>query len=418
MSSLQRTARPKVDSGPNMRKFLENHDENRLNCRFKRTSKCTKISSRRLAGLLTSEMDSLHLDSPRSMCSVYSESENPWVGPPNADLLLLDVRIVEDFETSHIAGAFSYPASYIKRSTNQFTPEIYKIKNRPNSVIVLYDLDDLNQVAEDTAVEFLDKGVENVAVLKGGLLSFAHKYPTLMSADVPVQWVNAANLARTLPKGSVPPKAPTPRSTEQRKLSGKDTYQRRNITEIRQTEQQIKEQKEKREVEERDANERKARERQLRMADVKSKFRDLTVASSSRVESVVKESARTSEKGSTFKHGKPSATQDPLKNRTTPRGQIPEYLVKRKHDAEVQEQEQIREEVENSGMRLVSDAEKISTLNQLFQNKHLTEKYLGDLELKATPANEPQRRELMEKLKLIDEAIILFSKDTVYIQDQ
>ncbi|KAL0249572.1 hypothetical protein GEMRC1_004802 [Eukaryota sp. GEM-RC1] len=418
--------RPKVDSGYNMRKFLETHDENRLNTRFKRKAKCQKISIKRFIPLLrrslgnippssSSSSPSAYTSSPRSLVTdlegsidftqntEMSLSDNPWAGAPNTDILVLDVRDPHDFNSCHIIGSYSYPQSYIRRSTNYFTPEIFKIKNKPDAIIVLYDLDEVDLIAESTAVEFLDKGVENVVVLKGGLVELARKESGFLSnRDFPAEWI-------------VKPVEAKPARRPPRSVDGVD-YQRKNVKEVKQFQASKREERTQKETDESRAKERQDKLRNAKLKGVESKLFG-TTASAERKLSARKDKPEDGRQS--FRHGRTDQSADVLKSRTTPRGQVPAYL-KKKQEQELKEEQRLQEEElheEMGNLRLVGEEERLSMLHQLNDNKSVTEKLLGDLEVKASAGNEGYRRELMDKLTLIEDAIALFSKKEVYIAD-
>jgi len=51
-------------------------------------------------------------------------------------------------------------------STNYFSPEIYRYKNRPDRMIIIYDDDE--RLAAPAGKLFVEKGVENVYIITGG----------------------------------------------------------------------------------------------------------------------------------------------------------------------------------------------------------------------------------------------------------
>lgn len=103
--------------------------------------------------------------------------------PAEALFLLLDIRSEEEFNMGHIRMAVHYPHTQLHHATNYFTSEIYRYKNRPDRMIVLYGEDDKSAAAAATL--FVEKGVENVFVLTGGLTKFVVKFEEYVQGDVP-----------------------------------------------------------------------------------------------------------------------------------------------------------------------------------------------------------------------------------------
>ncbi|KAG5468761.1 hypothetical protein CUR178_01596 [Leishmania enriettii] len=98
--------------------------------------------------------------------------------------LLLDCREVEHYHTCHIQTALHYPKMKLHHSTNPFLPEMYAYKNKEKMWIVLYDMEE--EVVVHLATIMYQKGVDNVAIIAGGLREFAQDYSDLLTAQSPV----------------------------------------------------------------------------------------------------------------------------------------------------------------------------------------------------------------------------------------
>ena len=106
---------------------------------------------------------------------VTYDSEDTPVHDEN--FLILDIREEhEDFLQSHISHARHYPQKYLNQ--DRITGELFKYKNRKDSVIVIYDID--GRCTGQTAKQFIDKGFDNVYVLSGGLLAMIEMSPHLV----------------------------------------------------------------------------------------------------------------------------------------------------------------------------------------------------------------------------------------------
>ncbi|XP_027053802.1 centrosomal protein of 41 kDa B-like [Pocillopora verrucosa] len=98
--------------------------------------------------------------------------------------LLLDVRDEDAYKQCHIIGALSYPSSMLSRSYNYFTKEILTFKNKLGKIIILYDEDE--RLAPAAATTFVQREVDNVFMLSGGLKVLYKKFPEgLVAGQVP-----------------------------------------------------------------------------------------------------------------------------------------------------------------------------------------------------------------------------------------
>ena len=105
---------------------------------------------------------------------------------PKRSLLLLDVREKEEYEQCHIFGALHYPATMLSRSMNQFTPDILAFKNKENHLIVLYDLEEEIVIGRKAANIMFEKGIDNIAIIAGGMREFVQDYACWVVGDSPV----------------------------------------------------------------------------------------------------------------------------------------------------------------------------------------------------------------------------------------
>lgn len=108
----------------------------------------------------------------QSPAAISPASSIDPVLPPPCPYLLLDVREREEYDKCHITTALSYPAVTLSRSCNYFSKEILEYKNKPGRIIILYDEDE--RTAHKAATTFVQRDVDNVFLLSGGL-KVAHK---------------------------------------------------------------------------------------------------------------------------------------------------------------------------------------------------------------------------------------------------
>ncbi|RDD36649.1 Centrosomal protein of 41 kDa [Trichoplax sp. H2] len=106
---------------------------------------------------------------------VKSPITNPYGVDDSSPFLLLDVRNPDSFRLCHIVGAKNYPTTLLSRSCNYFSKEILVYKNKPGKIIILYDEDET--VAPQTATTFVQREVDNVFILSGGMKVLYKKFP-------------------------------------------------------------------------------------------------------------------------------------------------------------------------------------------------------------------------------------------------
>ena len=96
--------------------------------------------------------------------------------------LLLDVRSPEDFAECRLVDAAHFPLHLLHQ--DKVTPELFRFRNKPGAIIVLYD-DDGETLAPTAATAFLQKGYENVRVLHGGVKAVVAKHPLMLDGEPP-----------------------------------------------------------------------------------------------------------------------------------------------------------------------------------------------------------------------------------------
>eukprot|EP00112_Aurelia_sp_Birch-Aquarium-sp1_P004749 Seg154.7 transcript_id=Seg154.7/GoldUCD/mRNA.D3Y31 product="Centrosomal protein of 41 kDa" protein_id=Seg154.7/GoldUCD/D3Y31 len=89
--------------------------------------------------------------------------------------LILDVRDKDAFDQCHIIGAQNYPSAMLSRSVNYFTKDILEFRNKTGKIIVLYDEDE--RIATSCSTIFVQREVDNVFLLSGGMKVLSKKFP-------------------------------------------------------------------------------------------------------------------------------------------------------------------------------------------------------------------------------------------------
>jgi len=97
--------------------------------------------------------------------------------------LLLDVRDRREHEQCRILGSLNYPATELSRE-NYASKEMLLFKNKPGKIIVVYDADE--KIAPHVATVLVQRGIDNVIMLSGGLKLLNKKFPScFMSGTLP-----------------------------------------------------------------------------------------------------------------------------------------------------------------------------------------------------------------------------------------
>lgn len=99
----------------------------------------------------------------------------------NKPYLILDVREAEYYNSCHIIQARTFPYALLRR--DQVHPEVYKFKNKPESLIIVYCNDE--KISCDAAKVMVDRGIDNIYVLNGGLHEFAGEFPSFIEGNPP-----------------------------------------------------------------------------------------------------------------------------------------------------------------------------------------------------------------------------------------
>lgn len=108
----------------------------------------------------------------------YSDTAGPVYEKP---YLILDVREVDFFNEYHIVQARSFPYMMLRR--DQMHPEIYRFRNKPETLIIVCCDDEVQ--SRESAKVMVDRGVDNVYVLTGGINEFAYEYPMYIEGRPP-----------------------------------------------------------------------------------------------------------------------------------------------------------------------------------------------------------------------------------------
>nr|CCC90050.1 conserved hypothetical protein [Trypanosoma congolense IL3000] len=105
---------------------------------------------------------------------------------PPKEFLILDVRSEEEYAACHISGALHYPKRKMVHAINPLLPEMYNFKNKENKLIIVYDLEEELTIGQNVALCVFEKGVDNVAMITGGLREFVQDFSDCIVGVSPV----------------------------------------------------------------------------------------------------------------------------------------------------------------------------------------------------------------------------------------
>lgn len=134
--------------------------------------------------------------------------------PPDAgpECLLLDCRTEEEFAACHIEGALHYPKRRLAHAMNPFLPEMLAAKNKSDKLIIVYDLEGELTLGQNVGMILFEKGIDNLAVLDGGLREFVQDYASLIVGESPVPIVPRDNSLRKRAEAASAARGDTDRS--------------------------------------------------------------------------------------------------------------------------------------------------------------------------------------------------------------
>ena len=99
----------------------------------------------------------------------------------NKPYLILDVRESELYNECHIVHGRSFPFALLRR--DQLHPDVYKFRNKPETLIILYCNDE--KTSCEAAKIMVDRGIDNIYVLNGGLYEFAEEFASYIEGAPP-----------------------------------------------------------------------------------------------------------------------------------------------------------------------------------------------------------------------------------------
>ena len=108
----------------------------------------------------------------------YREDERSTYNKP---YLILDIREKYEYDRGHLLQARNFPYALLRR--DQSPADLYSFKNKEEHLIIVYCDDE--RLSRDAAKTFVDRGVDNIFLLSGGMLEFAAEFPFYIEGDVP-----------------------------------------------------------------------------------------------------------------------------------------------------------------------------------------------------------------------------------------
>jgi len=108
----------------------------------------------------------------------YSEDDAPTYEKP---YLILDVREPDVFQQCHLLHARNYPYTAARR--DYIHPDIYKYRNKAEHLIIMYCDDE--RMSKDAAKLMVDRGIDNIFLLTGGIFEFGIDFPVFIEGELP-----------------------------------------------------------------------------------------------------------------------------------------------------------------------------------------------------------------------------------------
>jgi centrosomal protein CEP41 len=105
--------------------------------------------------------------------SARSEYSKPY--------LILDLRDVEQYNAYHMLQARSFPVIMLRR--DQMHPEVAMFRNREGRMIIIVCDDE--RIGRDAATVLVNRGVDNIYLLTGGINEFAAHFPSYIEGVIP-----------------------------------------------------------------------------------------------------------------------------------------------------------------------------------------------------------------------------------------
>ncbi|OAE25478.1 hypothetical protein AXG93_3698s1130 [Marchantia polymorpha subsp. ruderalis] len=127
--------------------------------------------------------------------------------------------LLETFQFTALPSlkALSYPAINLKKTINYFSGDILPFINKePEKIIVIYDDDEQSVVSAGNL--FIEKGVDNIFVLHGGLEEVANNYPEMIEGHYKKQEILVALKERNGMRSSIGSKSSSPNWIQKNKM--------------------------------------------------------------------------------------------------------------------------------------------------------------------------------------------------------
>ncbi|KAI8504057.1 Centrosomal protein of 41 kDa [Branchiostoma belcheri] len=135
----------------------------------------------------------------------------------NTPCLVLDIRDGDSYNQCHIIGAYNYPSAMLSRSMNSFSKELLEYKNAVGKIIIIYDEDE--RLAPHAATTLVERGVDNLFMLSGGMKVLAQKFPEgFFTGSLPVSCQPAQPEGKTPRTKNTPRAVPTDNTPAGRKM--------------------------------------------------------------------------------------------------------------------------------------------------------------------------------------------------------
>ena len=198
----------RLDTGPNMRKVLEQHQGPQFAHKKKGDEYFVRLRPTTLGHLLgplveneesVFSLANNHVDDGQHSVATSVVPSTVGGAASEGNIIIYDCRPFEEFEQCHVYGARHLDPATLNRSTNNLPRDVYFYKGpiECDKMVVLYDED--GKLAAAAGNKFVESGVENTYVVGGGFLTLCATCPHILVGHPP----SAETLATLLQRAGI-----------------------------------------------------------------------------------------------------------------------------------------------------------------------------------------------------------------------
>mmetsp|Transcript_23500 Transcript_23500/g.21372 ORF Transcript_23500/g.21372 Transcript_23500/m.21372 type:complete len:301 (+) Transcript_23500:53-955(+) len=126
---------------------------------------------------ITESINKINISSGPTVIT-YNEESEPIYSKP---YLILDVRDINEYLQYHLLHSKSFPYTMINRDV--LISDIYQFKNKEEHLIIICCNDE--RISKNVAKTLVDRGIDNIFLLTGGIKDFILSYPEFIEGVIP-----------------------------------------------------------------------------------------------------------------------------------------------------------------------------------------------------------------------------------------